>query len=275
MAAQERDLTKEEKAALTDLVRAWSSPESSTDGTHLFRETGEEKSRDLITDEQMHLVWVARGNADVCGNPACQEPRRPDAGPWAFSFWGQALRCQWCVIYRREHNWEDSPDPKNGLTAVKHGQWISEGNEDLYGGCSKPRPDDSHLQGWLTAARCADCLSQTTAEDGWEWVAVHGDCCAICGGDRDFTHRMKGRCEKRRCGACLSFRQTYHRDKTPEEVSEGTLALHREWVANGHANECQECGAERDGGGKFYGYREKLCCSKCYHKERKARNRVK
>jgi hypothetical protein len=37
----------------------------------------EEKNPDFITDERMHEVWIGWGNPDVCGNPACQEPRTP------------------------------------------------------------------------------------------------------------------------------------------------------------------------------------------------------
>ncbi|KAH7266865.1 uncharacterized protein BKA55DRAFT_154866 [Fusarium redolens] len=73
--------------------------------------------KDLITDAQMHEVWVAQGNPDVCGNSACQEPRRPGACPWAFRYYGPDSRCQGCLIYRRAHEGSDPVNPRKGINA--------------------------------------------------------------------------------------------------------------------------------------------------------------
>jgi hypothetical protein len=64
---------------------------------------------------------------------------------------------------------------------------------------------------------------------------------------------------------CLrSFRETYHRDNTSEEVDKGTPALQKELLAEGNADVCQIRGKEREGGWKFYGTRENTKCRRCY-----------
>jgi hypothetical protein len=59
------------------------------------------------------------------------------------------------------------------------------------------------------------------------------------------------------------FREKNHSDKTSEEVDKGTLALQKEWLAEGNADVCQICGNEREGGGKFYGTQDDTKCI-CY-----------
>ncbi|KIL91086.1 hypothetical protein FAVG1_05783 [Fusarium avenaceum] len=111
---------------------------------------GHEKPQDLITDKQLHDIWVGNGNKDACGNPACQEPRNPERG--TFNFWGPDMRCDACSRYNSAHG-HDPENPRLGLTAAKHPSRVAEGNEDVYGTCHAPRPADSHLlgwQGWMT-----------------------------------------------------------------------------------------------------------------------------
>ncbi|KAI6766362.1 hypothetical protein HG530_007432 [Fusarium avenaceum] len=111
---------------------------------------GHGKPQDLITDKELHDIWVSKGNKDACGNPACQEPRNPERG--TFNFWGPDMRCGACSRYKNTHG-IDPESPRLGLTAAKHPSWVAGGNDDVYGTCHTPRPTDSHLlrwQGWMT-----------------------------------------------------------------------------------------------------------------------------
>ncbi|KNA96364.1 hypothetical protein FOXG_18143 [Fusarium oxysporum f. sp. lycopersici 4287] len=187
----------------------------------------------------MHAIWVAQGNPDICGNTACQEPRHPGAGPWAFGFYGPDSRCQGCLIYRRAHGGLDSDNPKKGINAVNHRAWVAEGNDDVYGTCHVPRPMDSHLlgwMGWMKQAKCPACLYKPTVQEDAAWVEVYGDICAICGVDQEFTRYIRNRCDQRRCDSCTVFREKNRRDKTTDEVGAGTPALQREWLAAGNTD---------------------------------------
>ncbi|KAM0439503.1 hypothetical protein ACHAQK_006216 [Fusarium lateritium] len=210
---------------------------------------GHEKPQGLITDKQLHDIWVSNGNADACGNPACQEPRTPKG---TFNFWGPDMRCAACARYKSAHG-QDPENPRLGLTAAKHPSWVAEGNEDVYGTCHAPRPADSHLlgwQGWMTLSKCGACLYKPSAQEDAAWAEMYGDICAICGVGRRFTRRLRNRCDFRRCDACVVFREKNHRAKTGDEVDSETPALQKEWLAEGNADVCQLCGKERGGEGR-------------------------
>jgi hypothetical protein len=133
-----------------------------------------------------------------------------------------------------------------------------------------PRPPclaDSYLlewQGWMTLSKCGACLHKPSAEEDAAWAEMYGDICAICGVGRRFTQRLRNRCDFRRCNACVVFREKNHRDKTGNEVHNGTPTLQKEWLVEGNADVCQLCGKEREGAGKFYGLRENTKCRTCY-----------
>jgi hypothetical protein len=106
---------------------------------------GHEKLADLVTDEEMHNIWVSNGNQNTCGNPACQEPRNPERGN--FNFRGPDMRCVACSRYKNAHG-HDPESPRLGLTATKHLSWVAEGNDDVYGTFHTPRPTNTGCTGW-------------------------------------------------------------------------------------------------------------------------------
>ncbi|EXK99991.1 hypothetical protein FOQG_00335 [Fusarium oxysporum f. sp. raphani 54005] len=213
---------------------------------------GEEKPQDLITDLEMHEIWVSQGHADECRNPACREPRNPEVDRnWCF--YGPDMRCRTCSDYRRAHDGADAENPRRGYNRVKHDAWVAEGHNDVYGICFVPRPSNSHLhgwQGWLTSSRCPTCAYKPSEQEDAEWVEIYGDIYALCGVDKQFVRDIRYRCDQRRCNICYGFRNARQRDKTAEEIDQTSPALDREWLAAGNPDVCQECGKPRAAGGK-------------------------
>lgn len=162
---------------------------------------------------------VGRGNPDVCGNPACEEPRTP-ANMRKYRFWSQDMRCAGCYLHLRTHG-SDNNSPKYGQTAAGHRKWVEKGHDDVYGTCRVPSQIDSHLvggKGWKVASKCPACARKPTKKEDEEWRELYGDISAICGVDREYTIFIMRRTEKRAC-ALLQTRKKG--DKTSDEVDEG------------------------------------------------------
>jgi hypothetical protein len=252
---------------------------------HSYRNLhGHEKHAGTYVSHKDHMLWLAEGNDDVCQNPLCQEPRRPQLGRrksehrgfGRFRGFGPESRCHACYRHRLKYGTED-PNPHSGKPFSKHQEWLDEGHDDVCGICQAPRPDQSHFlgwTGWLDASKCPSCTvqSQPTEDEDQAWVEEHGDTCAWCGVGAQFAKEINGRASNRRCRSCGQYRTKFKVEKPPEEIARGNKSVHEEWLSLGNRDECGSCGKPRVPK-TFYGWRENTRCSACYKRERKQRVR--